>query len=64
MIRDRFFHLSLAMAEWTAAAYPSGCHTRQLEKQQQEEDLRTWEDEGGNLASTEVPARACPAAAA
>ena len=63
MISNRFFYLSLAMAG-CAAAYAIGRHTRQIEKQQHKEELRTWEDEGGNLAPSEGPAIARPAAAA
>jgi hypothetical protein len=63
MIRNPFFYLSLAMAASTAAAYAFGRHTRQIEKQQHKEDLRTWEDEGGNLSPSEAPAIARPAAA-
>ncbi len=64
MISSRFFYLSLAMAGCTAAAYAIGRRTRQIEKQQHKEELRTWEDEGGNLAPSEVPtiARSAPAA--
>ena len=64
MISNRFFYLLLAMAGCTAAAYAMGRHTRQIEKQQHKEELRTWEDEGGNLAPSEAPAMARPAAAA
>jgi hypothetical protein len=63
MISNRIFYLSLAMAGCTAAAYAIGRHTRQTEKQRQKEELRTWEDEGGNLAPSEAPAIARPAAA-
>jgi len=64
MTSNRFFYLSLAMAGCTAAAYAIGRHTRQMEKQQHKEDLRTWEDEGGHLAAPETSTRARPAAAA
>jgi hypothetical protein len=64
MISNRFFFLALAMAGCTAAAYAIGRHTRQIEKRQHKEELRTWEDEGGNLAPSEAPAIARPAAAA
>ena len=64
MISNRFFYLSLAMAGCTAAAYAIGRHTRQIEKQQRKEELRTWEDEGGNLAPSEATATARPAAPA
>jgi hypothetical protein len=64
MTSNRFFYLSLAMAGCTAAAYAIGRHTRQVEKQRLKEDLRTWEDEGGHLASPETSTRARPAAAA
>jgi hypothetical protein len=59
MIIRRFFILSLAMAGCTAAAYAIGRYTRDLEKRQLKEDLRTWEHEGGNLA----PSATTPAAA-
>ena len=55
--------LSLAMAGCAAAAYAIGRHTRQLERLQIKEDLRTWEDEGGNLAPSEASAMPRPAAA-
>lgn len=64
MTSNRLFYLSLAMAGCTAAAFAVGRHTRQMEKQQHKEDLRTWEDEGGNLAPAEALAIARPAAAA
>ena len=64
MINDRFFYLSLAMAGCAAAAYAIDRHTRQIEKKQHKEELRTWEDEGGNLAPSEAQAIARPAAAA
>jgi len=64
MISNRFFYFSLAMAG-CAAAYVVGRHTRQIEKKQQhKEELRTWEDEGGNLAPSEASAIPRPAAAA
>jgi hypothetical protein len=63
MIISRFFFLSLVTAGCAAAAYAIGRHTRHLEKRQLKEDLRTWEDEGGNLAPSEAPAVARPAAA-
>ena len=63
MIISRFFFLSLAMAGGAAAAYAIGRHTRHVEKRQLKEDLRNWEDEGGNLAPSEAPAMARPAAA-
>ncbi len=55
--------LSLAIAGCAAAAYAIGRHTRQLERLQIKEDLRTWEDEGGNLAPSEASALPRPAAA-
>jgi hypothetical protein len=64
MTSNRFFYLSLAMAGCTAAAYAIGRHTRQVEKQQLKEDLRTWEDEGGNLAPSEASGMPRSAAAA
>ena len=64
MIIRRLFILSVAMAGCAAAAYAVGRHTRHLEKRQLKEDLRTWEDEGGNLAPSEVPALAHSAAVA
>jgi hypothetical protein len=62
MINNRFFFLSLAMAGCAAAAYAVGRHTRHLEKRQLKEDLRNWEDEGGNLAPSQAQAVALPAA--
>jgi hypothetical protein len=64
MISSRLFYPFLAMAGCTVAAYAIGRYTRHLENQQHKEDLRTWEDEGGNLAPTEAPAIARPAVAA
>jgi len=64
MIRNRFLFISLAMAACTAAAYAVGGRTQQTEKQRQKEELRTWEEEGGNLAPAEAAAIARPAAAA
>jgi hypothetical protein len=62
MIR-RFSILSLAMAGCAAAAYAIGRHSRQVEKQQHKDDMRTWEHEGGNLAPSETPNITRPAAA-
>ncbi len=64
MISNRFFYFSLVMAGCASAAYVISRHIRQIEKQQHKEELRTWEDEGGNLAPSEAPAIARPAAAA
>ncbi len=64
MISNRFLYILLMTAGCTAAAYAIGRHTRQIEKQQHKEGLRTWEDEGGNLAPSEAPAIARPAAVA
>ena len=64
MINNRIFYFSLAMAGCTAAAYAIGRRTRQIEKQQHKEKLRTWEDEGGHLAAPETATIAHPAAAA
>ena len=64
MTSNRFFYLSLAMAGCTAAAYAIGRHTRQVEKRQHKQDLRTWEDEGGNLAPSETSNMERPAATA
>lgn len=55
---------SLAMAGCAAAAFAIGRHTRKLEKQQLKQDLRTWEDEGGNLAPSEASSMAHPATTA
>ena len=55
--------LSLAMVGCAAAVYAIGRHTRQLERLQIKEDLRTWEDEGGNLAPSAASALPRPAAA-
>ncbi len=64
MISNRLFYLSLAVTACTAAAYAIGRHTRQLERQQHKEELRTWEDEGGHLAAPETATIARPAEAA
>ncbi len=64
MISGKFSILSLAMAGCVAAAYAIGRHARHLERQQLKQDLRAWEDEGGNLAPSEAPAMPRPAAAA
>jgi hypothetical protein len=63
MINTRFFFLSLTAAGCAAAAYRIGRHTRQLEKRQLKEDLRTWEGEGGTPAPSEAPPVALPGAA-
>lgn len=64
MISSRLLYLFLAMAGCSVAAYAIGRHTRHLEKQQHKDDLRTWENEGGNPAQSEAPVVARPAAAA
>ena len=59
---NKFFVLSLAVTGCTATAYAIGRLIRQREKAQLKAeaqlkaDLRTWEDEGGNLATSELPA--------
>lgn len=54
MINSRFF--GLAVVGGLAAALAIACRPRQAEKRQLDESLRTWEDEGGNLApSTNRP---------
>ena len=63
MISSRLFYLSLAMAG-CAAAYAIGRHNRHLENKQHKEDLRTWEDDGGNLAPSGTAAMPRPAKAA
>ena len=62
MINNRFFFIFLAMAGCAAVAYAIGRHTRHVEKRQLREDLRNWEDEGGNLAPSQAQAVARPAA--
>lgn len=64
MIFRKLFVLSLAIAGCAAAGYAIGRRTRQLEQQQHKEELRTWEDEGGNLAPSEASAVPSPAPAA
>jgi hypothetical protein len=65
MTTNRFFLLALLLGGGAAAAaYAIGRHSRHLEKQQHKEDLRSWENEGGNLAPSEVPVVARPAATA
>lgn len=58
----RFAFLYLAVVGCAAAAYAIGRHTRYLEKRQLDADLRTWEDEGGNMAPLEPLAVTRPAA--
>ncbi len=57
MAAGRLFYVSVAAAGCFAAAFAIGRNTRHEEKLQLKEDLRNWEDEGGNLA----PASAAPA---
>lgn len=64
MIISRFFYLPLAMAGCATAAFATGRYTRHPEKRQFKQDLHTWENEGGNLARSEVRALARPVAAA
>jgi hypothetical protein len=64
MTSNRLYYLSLALAGCTAAAYAIGRHTRQTENQQHKEELRSWEEEGGNLAPSEASAIARPATGA
>ena len=61
MNTNRFFFLALLLAGGAAAAaYVIGRHSRHLVKQQHKEDLRTWENEGGNLAPSAAPFVARP----
>jgi len=48
---------SLAIAGCTAASLAVGRYTKQLERRQLKQELRAWEDEGGNLAPTERAGR-------
>jgi hypothetical protein len=50
MIANRFLLLALTLGACAAFAYAVGRHTRQIEKKQFKEDLRTWEGEGGTPA--------------
>lgn len=50
MSTSRFVLLSLALIASATAAYGLGRRTRHLEKRQLDAGLRSWEDEGGNLA--------------
>lgn len=56
MTIDRFLLVSVAAIGCAAAAFAVLRHKRWLEKQQIKEDLRIWEDEGGNLAPAASPA--------
>jgi hypothetical protein len=59
MIANRFLLLVLTLGAFAALAYTVGRHTRQIEKKQFKEDLRTWEGEGGTPAvSSARPAAA------
>lgn len=63
MINNRFALLALALAGGLAAAFAKGRRSRRpLEKWQLEEGLRTWEDEGGNLARPDTSQVARPVA--
>jgi hypothetical protein len=48
---------SLAIAGCTAASLAVGRYARQLERRQLKQELRAWEDEGGNLAPSEHAGR-------
>jgi len=50
MITNRFFLVALLLGGGAAAVFTIGRHSRHLEKRQFTERLRTWEDDGGNLA--------------
>ncbi len=58
MISRSFLILAAAMTGVAVAALAVGRHARQLDKRQLKEDLRAWEDEGGNLAPSETAAAA------
>ena len=62
MISNRFVLVTLAMAGCAATAYALGRRTRKLDRQVLEEDVRNWEDEGGNLApvATQITPTAVP----
>lgn len=64
MISRSVLIFAAAITGFTVAALAVGGHTRQLEKKQHKEDLRAWEDEGGNLAPSETAAAARAVAAA
>lgn len=59
MFINRFLILSLALAG-CVAAYAIGRHTRHLEERRVKDALRTWEDEGGNLAPVAAPSAPQP----
>jgi hypothetical protein len=63
MITNRLVSLALLLAGGAVAAFTIGRRSRYLEKRQHKENLRTWEDEGGNLAPSKTPAVARPASA-
>jgi len=62
MISNRFVLVTLAMAGCAATAYALGRRNRKLDRQVLEEDVRNWEDEGGNLApvATQITPAAVP----
>jgi|OpeIllAssembly_1097287.scaffolds.fasta_scaffold97921_3 hypothetical protein len=58
---SRFAFFAL-VAAGCLAAFAIGRRPRPLDKRQLEESLRTWEDEGGNLARSGNPRLGRPAA--
>ena len=58
---SKFAFLAL-VAAGCLAAFAIGRRPRPLDKQQLEEGLRTWEDEGGNLARSGTARPRGPAA--
>ena len=58
MIANRSLLLALTLGACAAVVHAVGRKSRESEKRQLKEDLRSWEGEGGNRA----PSRAHPAA--
>lgn len=53
---SRFLFVTLALAGCAVGAHAVSRRPGRLEKRQLEEGLRTWEEEGGNVAPSVAPA--------